>query len=157
MTTFTLFKTKSGRLLITTEQKMDRQQLDEVMLHFDQWSKGPDGATLLIPDCAYAGEIDETPGVVFLQKHSPELEASVDVAGGKSEATSIASRLVADGLVDLLGDKAMGVFDVRGRTSMWEIDEIRTAFMTDPRFEETAPASQRWQLTEEAAANRSRP
>jgi hypothetical protein len=166
---FSLWKTKGGRVLITTEEHLRPETLDQVTLAFDTWAKGPEGSVLLIPDCAYEGELEDgTITVVKAQARAAFETKSPDeilqsVAGEKPEATALPVDAVgfsADALAERLEDRATSPAEI-AQSHGWDIADVLKAFRGDPRFEETGPGSGRWQLTDDAFRaldqNRSKP
>lgn len=57
MSTFHLVRTRSGKLLITTEEIMPPAHMDQVARYLQTWSEGPENGVLLIPDCVFELEV----------------------------------------------------------------------------------------------------
>jgi hypothetical protein len=57
MATFHLVRTRSGKLLLTTEQTMRPEEMNDVAAYLQAWSEGPDTGVLVIPDCVFELEV----------------------------------------------------------------------------------------------------
>jgi hypothetical protein len=155
---FTLWRTKAGHVLITTEQQMPPDTIQYVTQAFDTWSKGREGAVLMIPDCTYAGELDDEGLVLNVMKAGTAFAFEPQVvAGGTSEATILPEDAVGfsvDALVAAVGDRSVSPGEIAAEND-WDTSDVLKAMRKDSRFEEVGPGVGRFQLTNDAFANRS--
>lgn len=153
-TAFTLWKTKAGRILITSEHRIPPAELHEITQYFDRWAKGPEGSVLLIPDCTYGGEIDDRDGHVVIAKagYAFALEPAASVSSEKPDAADAlpedAIGFTTDALIASMGDRAVAPSEIATEHG-WDIATVLKTMRTDPRFEEVGPGVGRWQLTNE--------
>lgn len=56
MATFHLLRTKSGKLVVTTERVLTPDEMNRIANYFQTWSEGPAGV-LVIPDCVIELEV----------------------------------------------------------------------------------------------------
>jgi hypothetical protein len=157
-TTFTLWRTKAGRILITCEQVLRDDTLSMITLYFDKWSKSPEGSVMLVPDTTYAGELDDEDMVLTVIKAGTAFAFEPQVvAGGTSEATILPEDAVGfsvDALVAAVGDRSVSPGEIAAEND-WDTGTVMSAMRKDSRFEEVGVGVGRFQLTNDAFANRS--